>query len=726
MGDPTLDDAGEHAAEPADHSAENNTDDRAATTPATREHDHDHAHPPAKPHSKPADTPPRPRNFPPVRLPDRRLLRTYAFDPMSTRLSGRFLTLDIPFERGLDPGPSGELIQVVDFDAAHDVWYRPVDLNDPSILAQSGLTPSESDPRTHQQVVYAVAMSVIERFERFGGRRFRWRGGRELRIVPHAFEDRNAFFDPERRAVLFGYYRADERDPGANLPGQVMFTCLSVDVVAHEVTHAIVHRIRKYFSEATNPDVFAWHEAFADLVALFHHFLFPEVVSEAVANSRGELKKGSALLDLALEFGESTGRGAALRSALGSPRTPKQFLNATEPHERGSCFVAAVFDAYLDTYIDQISDLRRIATGGTGVLPPGALPPDLVKRVTVEAIDNADRLLGMVVRAFEYLPVVDVTFGDVVRGIVTADRALYPDDALHLRTNLVEALRRRGIYPPAVSSLAEQSLVWPTPAAPLSLTAGDHKVDLAPLIEDATRNLDTRGEASTMVTSAQDDDPELASMDADAPPEAPSAEHNSSTAADLIAWGKAHAYELGLDPDVKLELVGVHAVYVQASDMQPRPIVFAQFAQRHEQLEDQSLPRDKRVPIRSGTTVIARVDGEVVHLVLKPLPLTNPKALDDPHTFEDHPFADAVQAFAQSCNEIGQKRAKALQKWNDQVTSADALAAWTDQPSQLRLTFAQLHADQELQSLLDAKQAAARRARHRDRHHAQARGADHV
>jgi len=99
---------------------------------------------------------------------------------------------------------------------------------------------------------------VIERFERFLGRRFRWKGGRALILVPHAFEGRNAFFDPTRRAVLFGYYRANERDPGPNLPGQVMFTCLSVDIVAHEVTHALMHRIRPNFSVATNPDVFAW------------------------------------------------------------------------------------------------------------------------------------------------------------------------------------------------------------------------------------------------------------------------------------------------------------------------------------------------------------------------------------------------------------------------------------------------------------------------------------
>src|SRR2546423_4232077 len=105
------------------------------------------------------------------------------------------------------------------------------------------MRPSESDPRTHQQVVYAVSMSVIERFERFLGRRFRWGRNHALRLVPHAFEGRNAFFDPGRRAVLFGYFRAEDHDNDATLPGQVMFTCLSTDIVAHEVTHAVVHRM---------------------------------------------------------------------------------------------------------------------------------------------------------------------------------------------------------------------------------------------------------------------------------------------------------------------------------------------------------------------------------------------------------------------------------------------------------------------------------------------------
>ena len=109
---------------------------------------------------------------PPVQVPERRLLKTYAFDPTSTRLSGRYLTVNIAFEADLKPGPRGELLQVIDYDPKRNAWYSLVDLNDPLILVQDGLDPTEGDPRTHQQVVYAVGMSVIERFERHLGRRF--------------------------------------------------------------------------------------------------------------------------------------------------------------------------------------------------------------------------------------------------------------------------------------------------------------------------------------------------------------------------------------------------------------------------------------------------------------------------------------------------------------------------------------------------------------------------
>ena len=231
--------------------------------------------------------------------------------------------------------------------------------------------------------------------------------------------------------------------------------------------------MRQHFSEATNARRLGLARGLRRPGRAIPALRLPRRRPRRRGVDSGTLERAVGLLDLALEFGESTGRGAALRSAIGTPRTPDRFLAATEPHERGACFVAAVFDAFLDVYQASIADLLRIATGGTGVLPPGRLHPDLVSRVAGEAVSTADRLLGMVVRAFDYLPVVDVTFGDVVRAIVTADRVLFPDDAGHLRGTLVEALRRRGIHPPRVTSLADAALTWPRPSTPLNLGGAD-------------------------------------------------------------------------------------------------------------------------------------------------------------------------------------------------------------------------------------------------------------
>src|SRR4029453_14681009 len=74
----------------------------------------------------------------------------------------------------LQPGPIGERFAVIDYDGARKKYYAPVDLNHRAILIRDGLEPSESDPRFHQQMVYAVASETLERFEIALGRRIHW------------------------------------------------------------------------------------------------------------------------------------------------------------------------------------------------------------------------------------------------------------------------------------------------------------------------------------------------------------------------------------------------------------------------------------------------------------------------------------------------------------------------------------------------------------------------
>ncbi|MGH2435682.1 MAG: hypothetical protein ACRDFA_01665, partial [bacterium] len=393
----------------------------------------------------------------------RRPLKIFASDPLLGRTFGNRARIDVANER-LTAGPVGTRVEVIDYDGAQKCFYSPVDLDHQAILMQGGLEPSESDPRFHQQMVYAVAMKTLENFDRALGRVLRLgsqnrkRGATypRLRLFPHAFHGANAFYSPDLNAILFGYFTADPVDPGPNLPGQTVFTCLSHDVIAHEMTHAIVDRLRPLFLEPSNVDVLAFHEGFADIVALFQHFSFQDVLREQIQRTRSDIRTPTPLVELARQFGYATGAGKALRSALDTPNT-KLLATTIEPHERGSILVAAVFDGFFKTYQRRINDLVRIATGGTGTLPQGDLHPDLVNRIAGEAARTAQRVLDMCVRAFDYMPPVDVTFGDFLRAMITADYELVPDDDLSCRSAMIEAFRLRGIYPDNVTSLAEES-----------------------------------------------------------------------------------------------------------------------------------------------------------------------------------------------------------------------------------------------------------------------------
>jgi hypothetical protein len=422
--------------------------------------------------------------------PSSRKLRIFAFDPsVAARIDTAGIgeiTIAIPWEADMRAGPVGEYIEVVDADPASGMMYKPVDLNDSRLLAQNGLAPSEANPQFHQQMVYAVAMATIGHFEKALGRVALWSSRRvpgsfkqqfvrRLRIYPHALRDRNAFYSPEKKALLFGYFPVSVKN-AENTPGTLVFTCLSHDIIAHETTHALLDGVHPRFNEAVNADVLAFHEAFADIVALFQHFAYPGVLRDQIARTRGDLSRENFLGQLAQQFGKASGRGGSLRDAIGGPdpvtgewkpRAPDvHALDKTpEPHDRGAILVAAVFGAFLKVYRARTRDLFRIASEGTGVLRAGDIHPDLAGRLADEAARCAEYTLQMCIRAIDYCPPVGLTFGDYLRGIVTGDYELNPDDPYGYRIAFVESFQQWGINPEGMQSMSAEGLLWPTGTA---------------------------------------------------------------------------------------------------------------------------------------------------------------------------------------------------------------------------------------------------------------------
>jgi hypothetical protein len=400
-----------------------------------------------------------------------RPLKIFTRDPAASLLEGSIALVNLPYEP-LKAGPEGRLFRVERGTAGSSV-----DLDDFSVLISSGLAPSVSDKRFHQQMVYAVCSSVYASFRAALGRNVAWgfdntRGGPLiLTIRPHAFEGQNAFYQKQDGTLNFGYYQGDKRQTiGNNLPGGSFYTCLSHDIVAHEVTHALLDGLRSEFTSPTGPDVLAFHEAFADLFALFQRFSYDGVLRAAIRKTGPKLQASSLLTGIAEQFGETTQRKTALRDAFdldqdGQPK--RRYGDDIEVHARGSVLVSAVFEAFATVFERKIEPYIRLVTSRSRILPQEDLPLELTELLARSSSRLASQFLSILIRAIDYCPPVDLTFGDFLRAMITADRDLVPDDRYAYREAMIDAFRRRAIFPDDVDSLSEDSLAWSKPRLPV-------------------------------------------------------------------------------------------------------------------------------------------------------------------------------------------------------------------------------------------------------------------
>lgn len=394
-----------------------------------------------------------------------RPLKVYTLDPASLAMEGATTVLDIPYEP-LKPGPVGCLFEVDSRQASTPV--APVDLEDSKILLTQGLTPSPSNWQFHQQMVYAVCSSVYATFRTALGRRIAWgfdRRGEDgmtrLRLRPHVREEgANAAYDRSAGEIRFGHFSCAAGVPkGRTPPGGEVFTCLSHDIIVHELSHALIDGMRAHFLHPTGSDVFGFHEGFADLIAIMQHFSYKEVLEVQIQKARNNLNHAVLLLGIAQNFGLAVGDKDVLRSAI--DEGGKQCYRADlEAHEMGSVLCLAIFDAFRVVYERKTERYVRLATNGLGTLPDGAIPASLVGILAAEASKLASQFLSICVRALDYCPPVDITLGEFLRAMVTADRDLVPDDPWHYREALIDAFAQRGIYPDQVPQLSEDALVW--------------------------------------------------------------------------------------------------------------------------------------------------------------------------------------------------------------------------------------------------------------------------
>jgi hypothetical protein len=382
-----------------------------------------------------------------------RYMTIVAQDPSVTR-DGRILTakVAIPAE-DLIPGPMGYRVHVVDYDstrrAYHGSHQLPDRYEDEPAQWQKGSPAIVKDFRFHAQNVYALVMKTLARFEFALGRRLGWSfDTHQLKVAPHGMFDANAFYSPTEEGLVFGYFKG--------LSGEPVFTALSHDVVVHETTHALLDALRERYMIPSNPDQAAFHEGFADVIALLSVFALPEVVAHLLEPPSGETSRArtiardkvlppalrqSALFGLADQMGQELGglRGSALRRSAELEANPNILDDPdfAEAHRRGEVFVAAVMRAFIDAWSKRILD--------TGVDGQKTFP---LASVVEEGADVADTLATLWIRALDYMPPVHLTFRDALTAALTSDTQVRPnDERFNLRHYLKKQFAAYGIAP---------------------------------------------------------------------------------------------------------------------------------------------------------------------------------------------------------------------------------------------------------------------------------------
>jgi hypothetical protein len=398
-----------------------------------------------------------------------------AQDP-SVRRNGKVLTasISLPWE-DLEDGPMGNAVYVVDYDASTGKMYRPASPKEidaasaqeasgnqrtatvempkyPEVHAPKTLKELLADPAYHAWNVYAIVMRTLLRFEYALGRPVRWGiHGHQLKVVPHAFEEANAYYSPDYEALLFGYVRGRPHT----------FLCLSHDVVVHETAHALLDGLRDKFDAPSSSDQAALHEAFADIIALLSVFSLHEVVEDLLTPKPGsrnntghqgrlctsmltfEYLRDTALFGLAEEmrrFGDRRDdniRVNALRRSVEIKPRRDILKNRkyAEEHRRGEVLVGAMMRAFLSAWV------KRIKVVGEQDVS--------IKWVAEQGADIADLLLTMSIRAIDYTPPIHIKFGDFLSALLTADYEVRADDSRYrLRDELKTQMGKFGIVPP--------------------------------------------------------------------------------------------------------------------------------------------------------------------------------------------------------------------------------------------------------------------------------------
>lgn len=245
---------------------------------------------------------------------------------------------------------------------------------------------------------FAVVRETLTMYQRVqGGTNIPWAwntGGNtdRLTVHPHAGVTANAYYSRSEKAMKFFYFTPT----GTNT---TIYTCRSLDIVAHETGHAVLDGLKPGWLSAGNPpQTGGLHESFGDLTAIFLALSQLDQVEAAIALTKANLHDKNFLAALAEQFGTALGLPQGLRNADNDLKLSQV---GNEVHAISQVFTGAIYDILADIFAFE-KNQQALVEGPARVL-----------------LDVSSHLCKLLIDAIAQAPNTGATYADVVNQMLT-------------------------------------------------------------------------------------------------------------------------------------------------------------------------------------------------------------------------------------------------------------------------------------------------------------------
>jgi hypothetical protein len=249
-----------------------------------------------------------------------------------------------------------------------------------------------------------------------------------IQLFPHGLPNTvNAFYSRSQNCLKFGDFL-----PGGSKAR--VYTCRSLDIVAHETGHAILDGLKPGWLMADQPpQTGGLHEAFGDLTAIFLALSQLDQCEAVIAQTKANLHDKTFLADIAEQFGLALGRPNGLRNADTDFTLDEA---GDQVHALSQVFTSAIYDILADLF-----DAGR--------------SPNLKDDAAV-LHQTGETLRGLVLTALLAAPDQAATYADVARAMLAnVDQAWQASIRLRFGQRGVDMAASPAPMPPALAPGAE-------------------------------------------------------------------------------------------------------------------------------------------------------------------------------------------------------------------------------------------------------------------------------